>query len=276
VSLVQKTGIRCAEAKEGALNATVKGGKPPYALVWNTPDLKGNDLKGLGGGVYALTVTDAKGNTQSASLTIAAPDSLNAKISRTVGATTDRTKDGKAVLEVKGGKTPYTIAWDDGETGLNAKQMLQGPHNVSITDANGCTTKLSFEIGQRILPALTPGMLSNGQTIRMERLQFEADSSRLNPSCLPVLDEVFDFLAENGKIVIEVGGHTNSTPPDDFCDRLSTARSKSVADYLIAKGINPNRVVYKGYGKRKPIAPNTTPEGRKLNQRVEIKILEIN
>jgi outer membrane protein OmpA-like peptidoglycan-associated protein len=82
-------------------------------------------------------------------------------------------------------------------------------------------------------------------------------------------------MLENGKIVIEVGGHTNNVPPDEYCDRLSTARAKAVADYLAAKGIDPKRVLFKGYGKRKPVASNTTPEGRVLNQRVEIKILSL-
>jgi outer membrane protein OmpA-like peptidoglycan-associated protein len=55
---------------------------------------------------------------------------------------------------------------------------------------------------------------------------------------------------------------------------LSTARAKAVADYLAAKGIDSKRLVYKGYGKRLPLVPNTSAEGRKTNQRVEIKILK--
>jgi outer membrane protein OmpA-like peptidoglycan-associated protein len=97
----------------------------------------------------------------------------------------------------------------------------------------------------------------------------------MNDKSLPVLNEMYNFLQENGGIVIEVGGHTNNIPPDAFCDKLSTARAKSVADYLTAKGIDPNRVFFKGYGKRKPIVSNDTPEGRKQNQRVEIKILQM-
>jgi outer membrane protein OmpA-like peptidoglycan-associated protein len=106
-------------------------------------------------------------------------------------------------------------------------------------------------------------------------LRFDGDSSTIKTEFYPVLDEVYDFMLENGKIVIEVGGHTNNVPPDEYCDRLSTARAKAVADYLAAKGIDPKRVLFKGYGKRKPVASNTTPEGRVLNQRVEIKILSL-
>ena len=117
--------------------------------------------------------------------------------------------------------------------------------------------------------------VENGQTIRMRLLNFQTDSSSITEEALPVLDELHDFLVLNSGVVIEVGGHTNNQPSDDFADKLSTARAKSVTDYLVAKGIDAQRVLYKGYGKRYPIASNLNPEGRKVNQRVEIKILKV-
>ena len=72
-----------------------------------------------------------------------------------------------------------------------------------------------------------------------------------------------------------VGGHTNGIPPHDYCDKLSTARAEAVAKYLIQKGIEDERIQFKGYGKRKPIASNNSEEGRKRNQRVEIKIISM-
>jgi outer membrane protein OmpA-like peptidoglycan-associated protein len=80
----------------------------------------------------------------------------------------------------------------------------------------------------------------------------------------------------NEDVVIEVGGHTNSLPADEYCDRLSTARAKAVVEYLIEKGVDPGKVQFKGYGKKKPIADNKTRFGREKNQRVEIKILSLN
>jgi outer membrane protein OmpA-like peptidoglycan-associated protein len=114
--------------------------------------------------------------------------------------------------------------------------------------------------------------VEKGQTIRMRRLNFKVNSDSLEAEARPMLDEVYDFLHNNPQISIEVAGHTNNQPDDAFADKLSTARAKAVADYLIAKGIDMGRVSYKGYGKRQPIAPNTTAEGRKTNQRVEIRI----
>jgi outer membrane protein OmpA-like peptidoglycan-associated protein len=115
-----------------------------------------------------------------------------------------------------------------------------------------------------------------GETIRLERIVFKADSYELQPDSEPSLQEVYQFLKENTDVTVEVGGHTNGIPPDAFCDELSTNRAKNVANWLIQQGISPNRVQYKGYGKRKPLASNSTKEGRAQNQRVEVKILSRN
>lgn len=117
--------------------------------------------------------------------------------------------------------------------------------------------------------------MAKGLSIRLDRLYFEADSSGIDKESFNFLDEVYDFLEVNNDVVIEIGGHTNGLPPDDYCDRLSTARAKAVADYLASKGISRKRLQYKGYGKREPVASNKTPYGRRKNQRVEIKILEM-
>ena len=115
--------------------------------------------------------------------------------------------------------------------------------------------------------------IRKGQTIEIESLFFEADKAIIRRQSHPILDDIYKFLSRNQDVVVEIGGHTNSTPPDWYCDSLSTERAKAVALYLSDKGINEKRIKYKGYGKRYPIAPNTTPVGRKRNQRVEIKVL---
>ncbi|MBI5917660.1 MAG: OmpA family protein [Bacteroidetes bacterium] len=120
-----------------------------------------------------------------------------------------------------------------------------------------------------------PAKITKGQTIRINQLFFPADSSTITKSSLPVLSEVYDFLASRTEVVVEIGGHTNGIPSNEYCDRLSTERAKAIVDYLSEKGISRKRLQYKGYGKRNPIDTNKTPTGRKRNQRVEIKILSV-
>jgi outer membrane protein OmpA-like peptidoglycan-associated protein len=117
--------------------------------------------------------------------------------------------------------------------------------------------------------------LKVGQTIGIEKLYFDADSTRLKRECIPVLDELYQFMSSNTDLAIEIGGHTNDIPPDEFCDKLSSLRAKAVAEYLINKGISDARVKFRGYGKRQPLFPNVNTDNRRRNQRVEIKILSI-
>ena len=127
----------------------------------------------------------------------------------------------------------------------------------------------------KLLKALDRKKIREGQTIEIENLYFTADSTDIKEASFEVLGEVYGFLAANSDVVVEIGGHTNGTPKHAFCDRLSKKRAKSVAQYLVQKGISPSKIKFRGYGKRKPIANNLTPEGRRKNQRVEIKILSI-
>jgi outer membrane protein OmpA-like peptidoglycan-associated protein len=124
-----------------------------------------------------------------------------------------------------------------------------------------------------ITPELDRTKIEKGTVIQVNNLYFKADSFRVEANSYAALNEVYDFLLENPDVSIEVGGHTNGTPSHSYCDKLSESRAKAVVDYLIDKGIAASRLSYKGYGKRQPIATNETVEGRRKNQRVEIKIL---
>lgn len=112
-----------------------------------------------------------------------------------------------------------------------------------------------------------------GESVRIENLYFKADSASVQPESFKVLDELYQFMSGNPDVVIEVGGHTNNIPTDDFCNRLSTLRAKEVSDYLIGRGISETRIRYRGYGKTQPVVPNVNSVNRARNQRVEIKIL---
>ncbi len=117
--------------------------------------------------------------------------------------------------------------------------------------------------------------LKAGSIIRVDKLFFKADSTALSPSSMATIDEITDFLTIHSNVSIEIGGHTNNIPADSFCDKLSLARATSVVDQLVKRGIERSRLEPVGYGKRKPVATNRTPTGRKRNQRVEIKVLSL-
>jgi outer membrane protein OmpA-like peptidoglycan-associated protein len=117
--------------------------------------------------------------------------------------------------------------------------------------------------------------LSLGQTLRINNLLFEVDRAIITAESYKVLDDLYRFLANNREVTVEIGGHTNGLCSDPYCTNLSTNRAKAVADYLAKKGISPIRLQYKGYGKSQLIANDDTEEGRRKNQRVEIKIVKL-
>ncbi|MBC7773872.1 MAG: OmpA family protein [Phycisphaerae bacterium] len=272
VSISEKNPIKCGGLDKASIQVNISGGKAPFSFVWNSPALTGGSPDGLVAGDYAVTVTDVKGTTQTAKVTVKSPEPIVVELIQNIGASSATTSDGKAQISIKGGTTPYKIAWDTKQSGLTAPKLASGKHSVTVTDAAGCTQTLELETGRRAMPELTRA-IEQGQTIPMRLLTFATDSASLRPAVYTYLDELYDFLTENQTVTIEVGGHTNNQPKDDFADYLSTERAKAVANYLFSKGIDPKRVQYKGYGKKQPLVPNTTPEGRKTNQRVEIKIL---
>lgn len=117
--------------------------------------------------------------------------------------------------------------------------------------------------------------LRAGTIIRTNQIYFDADRSDINDRSSETLQQLFQFLNNNPNMRVEIGGHTNGLPPDEYCDKLSKARAKAVVEYLKTQGIDASRLEYKGYGKRQRIASDDTLAGRRKNQRVEIKILDV-
>ena len=128
---------------------------------------------------------------------------------------------------------------------------------------------------KKILEELDIKRIKPGSKIEIKNLYFKADSSSYTNNSVEVLNEIVAFLKEYKNVSVEIGGHTNGRCETKFCDQLSTARAKSVYDFLYNQGVEADRMSYIGYGKRKKIAPDTTPEGRSKNQRVEIRVIAV-
>ncbi len=106
-------------------------------------------------------------------------------------------------------------------------------------------------------------------------ITFATNSSDVSPAFYDVLNSVGKVLNEFDKTVVEVAGHTDSTGTDVYNQGLSERRAGSVAQYLQAQKINPQRIITVGMGESRPIADNSTSEGRQANRRVEITMVPI-
>ncbi|MCW0392879.1 putative lipoprotein YiaD [Xanthomonas sacchari] len=106
-------------------------------------------------------------------------------------------------------------------------------------------------------------------------ITFDFNQSTLKPQFYSALNGVAQTLGEYNQTMIEVVGHTDSIGSDAVNQRLSEQRASSVAAYLIAQGVQPERIQTLGAGKKYPIADNSTEAGRAQNRRVEIRVVPL-
>jgi outer membrane protein OmpA-like peptidoglycan-associated protein len=150
------------------------------------------------------------------------------------------------------------------------KRQIDSLQNAQIAAAKAApTTYVAFEDELNI-------PLQVGTTVQLKNVYFVANAAFLQDKSFAELDKLVAFLKKNKQLKVEIGGHTNGICDDAFCVDLSSRRAKTVLDYLVQKGIAATQLSAKGYGKSQPIADNYTDEGRKMNQRVEIKIVSVN
>ena len=115
-----------------------------------------------------------------------------------------------------------------------------------------------------------------GKTMVLRNIFFDTDEFQLKTISYAELDKLVSFLQINPALRIEIGGHTDDEGSEAYNIELSLKRAQAVYDYLSDHGITAGRISYKGYGESRPIKPNETEDGRALNRRTEITILESN
>lgn len=133
----------------------------------------------------------------------------------------------------------------------NVDKCPDTPPGVAV-DAYGCTRKGS---------------------ITLEGVTFEYNSAKLKPESRTALDAVAADLKKYPKLSIELQGHTDSAGSDAYNLKLSQQRADSVRTYLLDQGVPAGGLVAKGYGESQPIADNKTEEGRALNRRVVMYVI---
>ena len=104
---------------------------------------------------------------------------------------------------------------------------------------------------------------------------FDVGSATLKPAFRSTLDDVAASLQQYPNSLIDVYGHTDSTGSESFNQDLSERRAQTVSNYITSRGVNSARIRWQGFGETMPVADNSSEEGRRLNRRVEIKIIPL-
>lgn len=116
--------------------------------------------------------------------------------------------------------------------------------------------------------------LNVGKVFKLKNVLFKRATSELIDSSYVELDMVFRMMEENPQINIELSGHTDNVGNARKNVQLSQERVEVVKEYLVDKGIDTERIIGRGYGGTMPVASNKTEETRRLNRRVEFKIID--
>lgn len=178
-------------------------------------------------------------------------------------------------------KTPkegtFIVCIPTGQYALNARKngYLFFSANYDLTEPK--SLDLAYLLKARLQPLIYEKDDSMKKIIRepivLENVFFGTASAELKPESKVELDKLKYLLDENKDMHIQLNGHTDNVgkPEDNLV--LSNARAKAVMDYLISKGINANRLKFKGFGETKPIYSNETKSGRARNRRTEFEVL---
>ena len=143
LSVVVHVGdVVCGGTCDGAAEAVVTGGYPPYTYQWDFKNSTGQQIAPLPGGTYTVIVTDSKGCVKIATGSVYEPPVLKASVTTTNQCTNSAT----ANVSATGGKQPYVFKWSNGAVGSTVSGLTQGVYFVSVFDASGCNFSIPVNV----------------------------------------------------------------------------------------------------------------------------------
>ncbi len=153
-----------------------------------------------------------------------------------------------------------------------------GDYKLLISAENYLSKEERIGIGenqdyQELNKQITLKKVKIGESVVLRNIFFETGKADIKEESTPTLTKLLAFLEEIPSAVVEISGHTDNVGNPEANRVLSEQRAKSVVDYLIAKGIQKERLIAVGYGDVKPIDDNLGEEGRTNNRRTEFKVL---
>ncbi len=108
----------------------------------------------------------------------------------------------------------------------------------------------------------------------IKNIRFETSRSVFKTESFSIMNQIVDVLNRYPSYSLRISGHTDSVGDSASNQRLSEKRAKACYDYLAGKGISPSRLSYAGYGESRPVASNSSSEGRRQNRRVEFELFQ--
>ncbi len=167
----------------------------------------------------------------------------------------------------------------DPETGEYTAVLNDGHRYAMYAAADKYLLKsLSFDYaGKQQFDPLTLDIyldpVRSGRSVVLNNLFFDTNEYELEPRSRTELNRLIEFMRQYHEVQIEVSGHTDNVGTDAANMLLSQRRAQAVVTYLTAHGVKAVRLRAKGYGASRPLGPNDSDAERRLNRRIELRIL---
>ncbi|MGD1844902.1 MAG: FG-GAP-like repeat-containing protein [Salibacteraceae bacterium] len=145
------SNLSCNNSADGSATFAGTGGTMPYSYNWSSGGATTASATGLNAGTYSVTITDANGCTDSASVTLTQPNVLVIAAVVDSNATCNGLRDGGASASATGGIMPYSYTWSSAANTASFSGVVAGTYSVTITDANGCTDSTAISITEPVV-----------------------------------------------------------------------------------------------------------------------------
>lgn len=168
--------------------------------------------------------------------------------------------------------------WDKGKLVYSETKTVRGKSDIQVpagadveitASANGYLPKKDYLTGSEKDKEILLEKIEKGKSFVVDNINFEFGKAYLKKESVNILDRVVRIMKENAGLKITVSGHTDDIGDAAYNQKLSEKRADAVTSYMIKQGISPERVKAQGFGKTKPLVPNTSDKNRAKNRRTE-------
>ncbi len=161
-NITSSTNVSCNGGTNGAATVSASGGTGPYTYAWAPSGGTAATATNLTAGTYTVTITESSNNcTGTATVTITQPSLPLTNTGTTTPVSCFGGTNGAVNIIPNGGTLPYSYLWNTGATTQNINSLAAGNYNVTITDANGCTSTYATTITQPAAPITVNGVTTN-------------------------------------------------------------------------------------------------------------------
>ena len=226
----EKTDIACFDDGNGSIDLTVSGGTTPYTFNWANFEST-EDLSGLSGGVYNVTVLDDNNCSVFESITIAEPNELSLELISTTDVLCFEQSTGEIEIETTGGISPYDFDWSNGEDTEDLINLLAGAYELTVTDQNNCTEIISATITE---PSTAIMLQLNYQA----NICYGTNSGEISAIAIGgTVSGDYNYLWSNGGTTDQISGliadsYQISVSDDNGCEKVEQAEIIQPSDTL--------------------------------------------